>query len=75
MELLSHQVTIEHRKSTEHEGPDVLSRMYEYEGPEDWAQVKDKLQELNTECIHIQISNWYDLKKTNVRKNPENYAE
>lgn len=73
MELLFHQITVEHRRGTENEIPDALSRLYEDRGPEDWMEVKSRLEGIHS--LHIQVSNWYDLKFNNVRKRPENFAD
>ncbi|CAD6234146.1 GSCOCG00012365001-RA-CDS, partial [Cotesia congregata] len=73
IELLSHQITIEHRKRTENEGPDALSRMYEDQDPVDWLDVKKGLG--NTGCLQLQLADWYEKKLNYVRRNPENFPD
>lgn len=36
-------------------------------------EVKKQLQ--NIQFVHIQVTNWYDVKFNNVRRNPENFPE
>ncbi|XP_053598028.1 retrovirus-related Pol polyprotein from transposon 297 [Microplitis demolitor] len=73
MELLSHQITIEHRRGTENEGPDALSRIYEENTPEDWLDIKGQLE--SNHCLHLQVSNWYAVKFNNVRRNPGRFPD
>ncbi|XP_074097636.1 uncharacterized protein LOC141526500 [Cotesia typhae] len=73
VELFSHQVTIKHQRGTTNEGPDALSRLYEDDSPEDWMEIKDRLQ--TARFVNIQSSSWYDLKFNNVRKHPKNFPD
>lgn len=73
MELLSQQITIVHRKGTEHDGPDALSRMYEDNNPIPRTEVVDNLNSGSSKCINIRSRDWYEVHKANVLNRPGNF--
>lgn len=54
MKRLSHCIDIEHRRRTENEGPDALSRLYEDNESVEWSEVLDKIKNEENSCTHIQ---------------------